>query len=420
MLSVDNPNQSMRLNILAVSYLFPNRAQPGYGIFVLNRLRAVAAFCNIKVIAPVQWYPFIHRLRRLFLSEAVPAHEQQGSIDVYHPRFAVIPRYFKWFDALSFLWSTRSIARKLRKESFEYDLVDVHWTYPDIVAGWFLARIARKKYVVTIRGHEAFYDTEVSIRRWLVAHFLRRADFVIALSEELRQKAIALGVRSERTRVILNGVDLSHFGFMEKHAARQQLGIDANRRLLLSVGRLTAGKGHDVLVRMMAELSHAHDAELVIIGGVNPEDDFGDTLRALIADLQLKNVRLVEKVPHEQLGVWYAAADVFCLASKGEGCPNVVLEALACGAPVVMTRVGAVEQIIQSGINGLLVEPAAVDSFGTVVDQCLRQDWDRKRIADEMHGWSWTSCAEKVLAVYRTVLQSECHLPGESRVSNEQ
>lgn len=396
----------MRLNILALSYLFPNRVQPDYGIFVLNRLRAVSQWCNVKVIAPVQWYPLIHRLRRRFWSGKVPERERQGDIDVFHPRFAVIPRYMKWLDALTFLWSTQRVARELRDAAFEYDLIDVHWTYPDIVAGWFLARRSGRKYVVTVRGHEALYDTEITIRRWLVALFLRRADYVVTLSSELRDKVIALGVAPERARVVLNGVDLSGFNYKDQRESRAQLGLDPQKRIIISVGRLTSGKGHDVLVRMMPMLAKTHDVELYIVGGVNPEDDFGHVLKKMIADLGLTaTVHLVDKVPHEKLALWYGAADLFCLATRGEGCPNVVLEALACGTPVVITRVGAVDELIEPGVNGLLIEPQAISSFGAEVQRGLEQPWDRRQIAERMTRWGWSACAEQVLSVYRAALQ---------------
>ena len=184
----------MRLSVLVLSYLFPNRAQPGYGIFVLNRLKAVQKHCNIKVIAPVQWYPLIRWVRGTLWGQAIPRRDEIDGLEVNHPRFLVIPRYLKWIDGISYWWSVRSVLKKMGGgPGYDYDLVDVHWTYPDIVAGYLLARKSGKRFIVTVRGHEALYEDERSIRRWLVAYLLRRADFVIALSAELRAKVVALG-----------------------------------------------------------------------------------------------------------------------------------------------------------------------------------------------------------------------------------
>jgi teichuronic acid biosynthesis glycosyltransferase TuaC len=398
----------MRLNVLALSYLFPNRAQPAYGVFVLNRLKALQAHCNVIVIAPIQWYPLISRIRGRLHGQGVPGADRIGGIEVHHPRFPVIPRYFKWIDAVSYWWAAHRVARRLRDDGgFAYDLVDVHWTYPDIVAGYLIARHARKKFIVTVRGHEALYDEERSLRRWLVAHFLRKADFVVTLSEELRDKVIALGVSPERARVVLNGVDLAHFHPRDRQACRQQLRLPAGRRILVSVGRITEGKGHQDLIRMMSELSATDAVELYIIGGVNPEDDFSARLRAMIAELKLSNVHLIDKVSHDELPHWYAAADLFCLATRREGCPNVLLEALACGTPVVVTNVGAVGELVTPGQNGLLVELSELSSMSTTVHSALGRNWDHAGIAARMQAWGWSACAENVLGVFRTVLESE-------------
>src|SRR6185369_7357605 len=178
-----------RINVLALSYLFPNRAQPAYGIFVLNRLRAVSQHCRINVIAPVQWYPLIGLVRGSLWGTDVPRYEEIGGLSVYHPRFAVVPRYMKWLDAITYFFAAHRVVRRQR---LEFDLVDVHWTYPDIVAAAVLASTNGKKFVVTVRGHEALYLNERTLRRRLVAHFLRKAAAVITLSAQLRDKVVSL------------------------------------------------------------------------------------------------------------------------------------------------------------------------------------------------------------------------------------
>jgi glycosyltransferase involved in cell wall biosynthesis len=403
-MTAENHDDASRLNILALSYLFPNPAQPAYGIFVLNRLKAVREFCNVRVIAPIQWYPLISRLRGAFSAEGVAFRADIGEMEVYHPRFPVIPRYFKWIDAITYWLSIRAAMRKLGASAFDFDLVDVHWTYPDIVSGYLLARKRRKKFIVTVRGHEALYENERSLRRWLLVRFLRRADFIVALSNELRDKLVSIGVAPEKTRVVLNGVDLAHFHPRDRATCRQKLGLPMDSKIILSVGRVTEGKGHQDIVRILPELSKTVKTELYIIGGVNPEDDFTRILQAQIAGLGLKNVHLMDKVPHETLPLWYGAADLFCLATRREGCPNVLLESLACGTPVVVTDVGAVGEMVVQGENGFRVRLDEMSSFGEVVRQSLEHRWDRQKIAAGMNGWGWSACAERVLAVYRTVL----------------
>lgn len=396
----------MRLNILALSYLFPNRARPSYGVFVLNRIKALEGVCNIKVIAPVQWYPFINYIMRASSSRTeVPLREEIDGVEVHHPRFFVVPRYFKWIDALSYFLAVRPVVTFLqREESFEFDLVDVHWTYPDILAGYFLARKNRKKLIVTIRGREALYSGERTLRRWMLVHLLRRADFVVTLSDELRDLVLELGVAPERVRTILNGVDLSSFHIEDRAVSRRRLGLTGQRKIIVSVGALLEGKGHHELVRIMPGLLRTEEVEFYIVGGLVPGHDFSSAIREMIAALGLTNVHLVDKVEHSQLADWYNAADLFCLVSRSEGCPNVVLEALACGTPVVVTRVGAVEHFVVPGENGFLVRGDELGSLEETVRSALNREWNRTAIASTMSTRGWSSCAEQVADIYRLVL----------------
>ena len=406
MIEIGPPLIKTNFNILALSYLFPNRAQPGYGIFVHNRLKAIQKFCNIRVIAPIQWYPRVHRFRGRLWGSDIPLRDQIGGLEVHHPRFFTIPRYMKWLDGITYLLAVRSVVKQLNENgSFDFDLIDLHWTYPDIVAGSYLAKKFRKRYIVTVRGHEALYLDENTLRRRILAHFLRRADFVIALSDELLRVILALGVDPNKIRVVLNGVDLSLFKLLDREACRRQIGLPLNKKIILSIGRMTKGKGHQELIRMMPDILKLHDVELYIIGGVNPEDDFSHVLRSLIRNFGLNDkVHFIEKVNHEMLPIWYNAADIFCMATKREGCPNVVLEALACGTPSVVTDVGATREYIKNGKNGFLVPPDKICCLSGIVNNVLSTHWDRHEIAKGMAIWGWPVCAENVFEIYRSVL----------------
>lgn len=394
----------MKIKVLAISHLFPNAAAPEYGVFVFNRLQAISRLCQVRVISPLQWFPFMAVLGRGFGSN-LAAREEWGGLDVQRPRFAVIPRYFKILDAFSCLASAIPAVWRLRtRERFDFDIVDVHWTYPDLLAGFVLSRLFNKKFIVTIRGCEALYPGELSLRRRLLETLLRRADFVVTLSAELQGLVVALGVAPERVQVILNGVNSTRFQYQDQARCREQLGLPAEGKILLSVGSLIERKGHHELIRIMPELTRQHPVSLYIIGGVNPEGDFSPELRRMIQEFGLNNVHLVDKVDHGQLSAWYGAADLFCLATKGEGCPNVVLEALASGAPVVVTDVGAVRDLVAPGFDGVIVEPARLPDLAREVSEALAWPWDRKAIAERMQGKTWEACAGQVMAVYRRVL----------------
>lgn len=397
------------IKVLALSCLFPNAEQPNYGVFVLHRLRAVSRRCAVRVVAPIAVYPVLNRrLRGLRRGWHVGRTERWGEIQVEHPRFAVIPRFLKGCDALTFaIAAVRSVRAIERQEGFRADVIDVHWTYPDVVAGYWLARTRARKLLVTVRGGEALYPGEHGLRRLLLGYCLRRADAVVTLSDELRSRVAGLGVPADRLRTILNGVDGESFAWADPAACRARLGIVPGKKVLVSVGALVMRKGHHKLVGAVRSLGRAEELDLYIIGGPGPEEDASHLLHRMIADGALTNMHLIGSVEQRELRSWYGAADLFCLATEGEGCPNVVLEALACGAPVVATDVGAIREIVVDGESGFVVGRNDIPSLAAAIAKALAYRWDRRRIAESLQHRGWDRCASEVIAAYRAVLGAE-------------
>src|SRR5262249_40651191 len=177
-----------------------------------------------------------------------------------------------------------------------------------------------------------------------------------AVCQALKDAMVQLDIPGEKITVIPNGVDTRKFFPYPKEQARSTLGLPYDKRIILSVGGLIPRKGFDLLVKALKMLStqlHQHDLYLVIVG----EGESRPELEQLIAELDLDaQVRLVGSVSHQELYLWYSAADLFCLASSREGWPNVVLEALASGTPVVATDVWGVPEIICSDRLGILTK----------------------------------------------------------------
>ncbi len=400
------------MKILALSYLFPNPALPHYGIFVFNRLKAVQKFCELRVIAPLQWYPLKGRLTS-WANGQTPISRGTTfleGMEVHHPRFFVIPRYMKWFDSISYLIAILPVVRRLWQEGFHFDLIDVHWTYPDILAGYVLSSLYRKPFIVTIRGREALYLGERGGRKCILDYLLKKADAVIALSSELGRLCLKIGVASKRISVVLNGIDKEKFRLVDQKEARIRLGLDAEKKILISVGSLIEGKGHHKLISLIPELQKKFAIELFILGGAGPAGDFSKEICSIIESRSLKNVHLVGNVDHSALMDWYNAADLFCLATEGEGCPNVVMEALACGTPVVVTDVGAVRELVDTDAKGYVVPCGDMPALQDAICQSLLQQWDKYAIWASMQSMDWDSCAKNVVTVYGKVNLASCSL----------
>lgn len=397
-----------KIKVLAISYLFPNTEQPNHGIFVFNRLNALSKYADIKVINPIPWSPVHAKLSQYAFMENIPEKTTLGNLEIYHPRFFSIPKYLKSIEALSYHSAVRKVLRE-DLASFDFDLIDLHWTYPDLPTGFWLSTKYDKPYLVTLRGYEAFHIPDPGVRKNIVRSYLKRADKVIALSEDLKKTSIELGTPENKHHVVRNGVNVDRFTHMPKDEARKKLNIAESERVIISIGRLVKAKGFDLIVDALPEVikkTGLASIKLYIIGIPDPGDDFSGELKKRIAKLKLENnVVFQGGVPNHELINWYNAADVFCLASRGEGSPNVLTEALACGCPAVASDVGAVSDIISTAPEAAICVPKEdVSGLESGLTTILMSEHNRVKNAQQYSRYNWDWCAESVNQIYLDVL----------------
>jgi teichuronic acid biosynthesis glycosyltransferase TuaC len=228
--------------------------------------------------------------------------------------------------------------------------------------------------------------------RWAARH----AAAVIAVSRALKEKLVALGTDSERVHVLRNGVDSELFKPLEREHVAQQSSIRA--RTLLSVGNLLAFKGHGIAIEALALLPECH---LVIVGD-GPDRSAFEALarRCGVAE----RVRFVGSLSQEELRRYYAGADALVLASSREGSPNVLLEAMACGTPVIATDVGGVSEIVTAPQAGIVLDERSAAALARGVRRLFGQYPDRKatRAFAEKFGWGATTKGQ--LRIFKQVL----------------
>ena len=371
--------------MLLFSTVFPNAQQPHHGVFVRERMRAYPEDVEVRVVAPVPWFPLISGLRPGFR----PAVTERGTEDgVVHPRSLSFPGILKCLDGLLMFLSTLPTLRRLRRE-LPFDVIDAHFAYPEglaaALAGWFL----KVPVTVTLRGTLPLI-APFRLRRPQLRFALRRAARVIAVSESLKQDAVALGIPAEKIRVIGNGVDPERFHPQDRTEARRALGLPKYGPLLVSVGTLSRRKGFHLVMEAMAKLKKRWPTlRFALVGGDGAEGAMSAELKALAARLGIAG-RVIFAGPRKsaELAPWYGAADLFVLPTEHEGSPNVVLEALACGTPVVATPVGSIPELIDAE-SGLLAERGA-DSIAAGIDKALNRSWDRDRVHARVSARPWS------------------------------
>lgn len=394
------------MNILTFTSLWPNAEQPNFGIFVQHRVAAISKLdgVNMRVVAPVPYFPrsISRSLPRAVLNR-IPAHwrlmaklpEQEviAGLETFHPRYLVTPKvgmrfYGDWMARGA--WQT--VLRLHREQPI--DLIDAHYAYPDGCAATLLGRRLNVPVFITTRGTDINLFSRMPLIRPRIVKALNQAAGVIAVSHALKRRMIELGVAAEKIAVIPNGVDREVFHPRHRDEMRRKLGLNPEDRILLTVAALVPVKGVERLIQAIGSvIKHNQPRIKLFVLGEGPERT---ALESRISNLKLQDhIFLLGAKPQSELADWYSAADLFCLASYDEGCPNVVLEALACGLPVVASDVGGIRQLLDQQCGRVVVEPAA-ENLASEIRAALSMKWSPEKIA-RLHGTrSWTEVAQEV------------------------
>lgn len=352
----------MSMRILALTNLYPNPLQPHRAAFNRHQFRILNERCPVRVIAPIAWTD--ERAARR-TRDALPPTRQvtTDGLTVDHPRYYFPPRIGRRWYGHCYRWSVGRTVRRVAEE-FQPTLLFAPWAYPD---GWAAVRLGvelKLPVVVQVHGSDLKLLNQWPARRRRTVEAVTQADGVVAVSRDLAVELGRMKVAPDRMRIIYDGVDRTKFCPQSQAQARQQLRLSAEDRIVLFVGNLVRVKGLDVLFRAIAELKRIGEKVRVVLIGEGP----------CRASLQLEADRLgitewvsfQGSVVHSELPPWYQAADVFVLASRSEGVPNVILEAAACGLPWVASRVGGLPEIAHLG-DGTLVPPESPDELATAI-----------------------------------------------------
>ena len=384
------------LKILTLTCTFPNVVQPGLGTFVRSRVQSMAEQAEVKVIAPVSLNP-VTKWGRKWFPRGVPRRTVESRIEVLHPRYLCPPGgtfLNPFLLAARLIWPVARLRRR-----FRFQLLDSHFGYPDGIVAALLGGMLGVPFTVTLRGNEVVHAHGFFKQR-LLAWALRRAACVISVSERLRQFAITMGANPDRVRTIPNGINVELFYPRDRAECRRKWKLPMDRKIILSAGHLIELKGHHRVARALKALqANGTLVDLVVAGGTGGEDSFEAELRRMIADLGIEDrVRFLGHVENTQMPELMSAVDLLCLASTREGWPNVVHEALGCGAPAVATDVGGIPDLLPSERYGLIVPVGNQAALEDALARALKMPWDHAAISIWGQSRSWNNVAREVLA----------------------
>ncbi|MDZ7829188.1 MAG: glycosyltransferase [Halofilum sp. (in: g-proteobacteria)] len=364
--------QQHRPAVLVLSTLYPGPGQPTAGLFIQERMRHVHAHLPVTVVAPVPWFPLqglIRRWRPHFRPPA-PRHEVRAGLEVHRPRFLCVPGVLKSLDGLFMALGTLPTLRRLRRDG-RVDLLDAHFAYPDGYAASLLAAWL----AVAIHGDTSRHRAAAR------AHALaRRHDPACARPRHTRDRGLgkpassgpcSTGMDSDAVEIVGNGVDTERFAPVDRRRRPSpNSACRATAPCSITVGGLTERKGfHRVLDCLPALREHWPGLQYLVVGGASGEGDWRARLEEQVDRLGLRDcVHFLGMIEPERLKEPLSAADVFVLATRNEGWANVLLEAMACGLPVVTTDVGGNREVVSDDHLGLIVPFGDAEALAEAID----------------------------------------------------
>lgn len=392
------PETSSQLRILTFTTLYPNAAKPQYGVFVENRLRQLLMSGEVSahVLAPVPYFPFRgERFGAHALSARAPLAETRFGIAIDHPRFLTIPKLGMTVAPLLLYAGARLALARLLRAGQAFDLIDAHYFYPDGIAAVMLGRAFDLPVTVTARGTDINLIPDYLMPRQMIRWAAERADGLIAVSSALAAKLSALGIEESRIAVLRNGIDATQFRPVAPFGGRDD---PSPLPLAISVGNLVPLKGHDLAISALPAIPELY---LWIVGGGPERDRLESVARNLGVE---QRVRFLGVVPHERMPEVYSAANILILASEREGWPNVLLEAMACGARVVATNVSDVPKIITEPAAGAWLRERSLPVLVQALRDVLATPVSREATRAHALRFSWDTTTRGQVELFREIV----------------
>ena len=395
------------MRVLSLSTLFPSPVRPGFGKFVANQMRAVTGLNSVDLVMinpiGVPPWPLSRREPYRTFADCAPTSTLNGAT-VYHPRFTLIPVIGGDSNPLRMARAVLPLARRLHAEK-PFDLVDAQFFFPDGPAAAIIARDLGLPLTIKARGSDIHYW---GARPKALAQMLVAADQTAALltvSAALGRDMAALGMDAGKIVTHYTGLDRGRFCVTPRDVARaalpETLGLTlpAGAPLVVTPGALIAIKGQALAVEALASLP---GAQLALAG------TGGDlaALQALAGRLGLSSrVHFLGQVSHDALPVLMSAADAVVMPSEREGLANVWIEALACGAPLVIPDIGGAREVVTTPSAGRITARTP-EAIAAALSELLTTPIDQAMVAANVTRFSWQANAEKLTEIWRHAARS--------------
>jgi teichuronic acid biosynthesis glycosyltransferase TuaC len=385
------------LRIATLSSLYPSEAQPGKGVFIENRTVHLHRYpdVEIRVVAPVPWFPLRSRHFGMYASFArVPMRDARNGLSIEYPRYLVIPKVGMSLAPALMAHGILRTLKNLIASGYEFDVIDAYYFYPDGIAAALVGKWLNKPVVINALGTDVNVIPDYRIPRAWIKWAADNAAAITTVSKALKEQLVILGVGDDKIHINRHGVDHAQFApprTSSYPSAREQ----EKPRTLLCVGNLLEAKGQQLAIE---SLLHLKDFRLLLVGKGKNEPQ----LRQQVSNLELTDrVEFVGHVDHAKLVTYYCSSDALILPSEREGIPNVIMESLACGTPVIATNVGGIPEIISSKIAGVLIDERTPQAIVDAVHQLFSDYPSTRDVVQFSKQFTWAKTTEDQVKILR-------------------
>lgn len=321
------------------------------------------------------------------------------NVRVFFPRYLKIP--IRPLDRFVGLIQSRVIASTIRQEKVEFDIVHAHFTWPSGHAAMYLKKKLKKPIFLTIHENREWLEGELNSKSRYFGDTWKKMNLLIRVNNG---DLAALRKYNQGVIYLPNGYDHEKYRRYDMQSAREKLDLEANPKIIFSLGSLIKRKGYRDLILAMKDVVKFDPMILCFIGGDGPEKA---ELEMLIQENHLtKNVALLGFVPDERINDWLNACDLYVQPSLSESFGIVQLEAMAVGKPVVATRNGGSEEVVISEEYGAICEPGSPSSLSAALIKAIGKEWDDQLIRAYATTMTWEKLSNRMIQLYKIATQT--------------
>jgi len=381
------------LKVLILTSEFPNIYEPYCGMFVKEQAHYLKRVCDVKVLSPISFLSRYYFWSRNAFKEKIPYRETTYGIDVFRPTFYYLPKILRPLNGLFYFFSVLPAIFKIRR-LYKFDLIYAINAFPDGFAAAVLGKLLNVPVVIQTIGTDINVYTGFYFRRKAILWSLNYCDHIISVSKAMKQRLVDHGIDEGKIQVNYNGIDRTLFFYDESSKKKD------GKKILLFVGNLKKEKGVFELLEAIRSVKFP-DVKVIIIGDGPIRSDIEDFVKKAGID---DKVSLLGAKLHNEVATWMKISDLLCLPSYNEGLPNVILEALSCGTPVVATNVGGIPEVLASEDYGYMVPPQNIKELSDKINEALYRQWDHGKISAHVERFGWMEHAGLLHSLFLNLL----------------